>query len=91
MDKLKLEKIKTAAGLVVSFGVGEVVANLIKTTTPKNAKTLGLMLAGVGGLALSVVLGQAASNQLDGMIDEAVEVVEETKAEMEKQLEEVKG
>ena len=90
----KLEAVKTVAGLVVSLGVGAVVGNVIKATTPEDLKTYSKVLVGVGSFALAGYFSMQAAKQteesIQGLADEAsklingeirIEVVPETPTE----------
>lgn len=67
-----ISTVKSGVGLVVSFGVGTVVGNLIKSTTPVDTGKLVKACIKVGGFVLSSAFGELASNYTDKQIDEAV-------------------
>ena len=69
----KLEMIKGAAGLVVSAGVGMIVANAVKSTTPANMNFLKKACVGIGSLILSDMVATKATEHTEEKIDEAVE------------------
>lgn len=71
----KLEMIKTGVSLVISIGVGIIVKNVIKATTPKDIKKITKFCVLVGGIALSDVLGQMATKYVEDEIDDTVDKV----------------
>lgn len=77
MDAINL--IKTTAGLVTGLGVGTVVGNLIKSTTPANVKILNKILVGVGGFVIGGALSEIASNAVEQRIDEGVEALKKVR------------
>lgn len=81
MDPLNL--IKSAAGLITGLGVGTVVGNLIKTTTPDNVKIVNKILVGVGGFVIGGALSEIAANAVEKRIDEGVEAYKKVRENIE--------
>jgi len=63
---------KIVGGLIVGTGVTAVVTNLIKVTTPKDVSKVTKTCILAGGVFISWVASQAASDQLDKRIDTVV-------------------
>jgi hypothetical protein len=84
-DKImkKIELAKTIGTFIVSLGVGAIVGNMIKATTPQSIGMVKKVSIAIGGFALSNMLGDMTANYTDNMIDKTVEQVE-------KMIEEVK-
>ena len=49
---------RSALTMATSAGVGAIVTNLIKATTPENTKVTSKILVGIGGLGLSFMLSE---------------------------------
>lgn len=75
---------KTVTDLVVATGVGAVVGNLIKTTTPIDVKTVQRISIAVGGLVLSSMAGDRAAKYATEQIDATVAQVKELKNSIKK-------
>lgn len=73
----KLELIKAGIGLVVSVGVGAIVGNVVKATTPADVKTLTKLCIAAGSLVLTGVAGDMASKYTEEQIDSVVDGVKE--------------
>lgn len=67
----KLELLKTAVSLATSSGVGTVVGNLVRHTTPPGLTRAQKILVGIGGFALSSLVGDMLGKQAERNIDEA--------------------
>ncbi len=67
--------VKSVVGLVASIGVGTVVGNAVKATTPANISKFGKIATVVGSVVLTGMVGIAAEKYTDGQIDKAVEFV----------------
>ncbi len=65
----KLEAVKFVSGLVVSVGVGAVVSNVVKATTPGNISKLKKVFIFVGGMVLSFMIEDQAVKYTDAKID----------------------
>ena len=73
MKKEKIiETVKTGVGLIVSVGVGAIVGNLVKSTTPADTSKIIKACIKVGSLVLTGAVGDLASKYTDEQIDEAV-------------------
>lgn len=72
-----LKTVKTIVSVIVGASAGAVVGNIIKTTTPADVKVIGKVLTSIGGLVLSSIAGDMASDYCTKKIDEAVESVED--------------
>jgi len=70
-----LNLIKTVTEIVVSVGVGAVVGNTIKLTTPAGTHVLKRVAIGVGGFVLSSMISDKASTYATTTIDETVEKI----------------
>lgn len=62
--------VKPAVTFVASMGVGAVIGNVIKTTTPLDLNRLQKISVGVGGFVLCNVLGDLAANHLIASAEE---------------------
>ena len=71
----KIEVFKTGACVVVSFGVGVIVGNIVKGTTPSDVRKITKLCIAAGSLVLSNVAGDIAAKYTEKKIDEAVEFV----------------
>ena len=85
----RLEILKTGASLIVSVGVGAIVGNVIKTTTPADTKKILKICIDAGGLVLTGLAGDMAGKYTDKTIDDVVDAVkdvvkEDTTTEAEK-------
>lgn len=74
----KLELIKTGVGIIVSVGVGGIVSNAIKSTTPDTAGTIKKVCIGIGSFVISSMLTDEATKYTDKKIDETVNQIKET-------------
>lgn len=61
--------IKTIIGLTTSIGVGQVVQNIVEATTPNNLSKVKKITTIVGGIAVSTVLGNLASDYAEDQFD----------------------
>jgi hypothetical protein len=73
----KIELLKTGVSLVVSFGVGTIVGNIIKASTPSDVKKIVQLCIGAGSLVLTGLAGDAASKYTEGKIDDAVNSIKD--------------
>lgn len=89
MNLSKIDAIKTGVSLVASFGVGEIIGNLIKSTTPPGTRLLIKGCIAFGGLVLSCIGGDMVGKYVEDTIDEGVkifkDVVEVTKESVNSQ------
>ena len=73
MKKKKIiSTVKSGVGFVVSVGVGAIVGNLVKSTTPVDTSKIVKACIKVGSLVLSGAVGDIASKYTNEQIDEAV-------------------
>lgn len=72
--------IKLASDLIVSAGVGAVVGNAIKASTPTSVKTIQKITITVGSLALSSMVGAQAANYVRNEIDATSQQVQAIKS-----------
>ena len=70
-----LNLIKSVVEIVVSVGVGSIVGNAIKQTTPANAHIVKRISVGIGGFVLSSMVSHHATNYTSKTIDETVEKI----------------
>lgn len=77
MDKIKTGTmaVKLIGGLVISVGIGAVTVNLIKTTTPVDAKTLNKVCVAVGSFFVAGLAANAAKNEFGNTIDRIAKVL----------------
>lgn len=65
--------VKPVIDLVVSIGVGSVVTNAIKATTPANLNIYGKIVTGVGSVVVGGAVAKLASTyvveEVDGLVD----------------------
>jgi hypothetical protein len=71
----KLIMVKGAVGLVITVGVGAIVGNAIKATTPSNVKIITKICIGVSSLILSSMIGDFVSDYTEKQIDKGIEFV----------------
>lgn len=76
--------IKFAADIVVSAGVGAVVGNAVKATSPLTMKLPTQILVGIGSAALSGMAGSKASNYVSEQIDTTTDQLKELKTSFRK-------
>lgn len=75
MDNSIIGLVKTGAGMALGAGVGVVVGNIVKATTPVELTRYQKLLVAVGTMGLSGVIADAASRRLEDRIDNAVVAV----------------
>lgn len=71
----KLDILKGIAELAVSVGVGAIVGNTVKMTTPSDIHTLKRIAISIGSFALSSMVGDRVSSYVSEQIDETAERV----------------
>ena len=86
-----LTVVKMVGGLVISIGVGAVVANLIRATTPEGVKKVTKVCIGVGSFFVAGMTASAASNKFEGTMDSIIKAVQVFTEEGNKSEEEVTG
>ena len=71
----KLELLKQGASLVVSVGVGAIVGNAIKGTTPASVGKVMKICIAAGSMVLTGIAADMAGKYTEAKIDEGVEMV----------------
>lgn len=66
---------KAGVGLVTSFGVGAIIGNAIKATTPATLKPVSKALIFVGSFAITSAVGDLAANYVEKQIQDVVDGV----------------
>ena len=84
----KVELLKLGATAVISIGVGAIVGNLVKHTTPNDIKKMTKLCIGVGSFVLSNMAGDLASKYMEGKIDYISTQVKKVIKEVEARLDE---
>lgn len=79
----KLEAIKNVAKVVVSIGVGAVVGNAVKCTTPEDTKGIGKLVVTLGSLVIANMISDKSADYVEKKIDDTVEEVKDALAEVE--------
>lgn len=67
--------LKTILGLTTSIGVGQVVQNIVEVTTPDNLSKFKKITTIVGGIAVSAVLSNLASEYAEKQFDSIINAV----------------
>lgn len=73
----KLEIFKGIAELAVSVGVGMIVGNGVRMTTPADIHVVKKVFVGIGSMALSGMISDKAADYTSKQIDATAERVEE--------------
>jgi hypothetical protein len=77
----KIEIIKAVGGLVISVGVGGIVGNVIKCTTPIAIGPIKKVCIGIGSFVVSNMVGdkavEYAEEKIDGAIDQVKKMVKD--------------
>lgn len=76
MNKIKV--LKAGSKFIGTIGVGMIVRNIVKTTTPINMNIIQKVCIGVGGFALSGIIGDQAVDYIDKELDSAIKMVKES-------------
>lgn len=79
----KLDAVKNVAKVVVSIGVGAIVGNAVKCTTPEDTTGIGKILVALGSLVVANMISDKAADYTEEKIDETVSEVKEAMAEVE--------
>lgn len=77
MKITKMEMFKTGVGIVVSVGVGAIVGNAIKSTTPDTIGLVKKACVAVGAFVVSHMIQEKASEYVENKIDNTVKQIEE--------------
>jgi len=67
--------VKAGIGMVTSIGVGSIVGNAIKATTPVGMKKYTKVCVSLGSLVLTALAGDMASKYVESEIDSVVDTV----------------
>lgn len=86
MNALNLTK--TIAVGIASAGVGTVVTNVVKATTPEDTKIVKSISILIGSFVISSMVSDRASDYLNEKIDNTVNAVKKTFAKNEEPVEE---
>ena len=74
---------KSATELVVSMGVGTIIGNAVRATSPANMNLLNRVFVGAGSYALGSIAGSMASkhtvDQIEQTIEQTIEQLKELK------------
>jgi hypothetical protein len=68
---------KGVIGAVTSIGVGNIIGNIVKATTPTNLNTFNKVTIGVGSFVLSGMVADQAVKYVNSEIDRIVAPVKE--------------
>ena len=68
-----LELIKTVSGVLVSIGVGGIVSNVIRVTTPDSAGTIKKICIGIGSFVISSMIVDEATSYTEKKIDQTAD------------------
>lgn len=71
----KIEAVKAVAGFAVSAGVGIIIGNAIKATTPVDTKLITKALILIGGGALGGMVGEKTATYVNEQIDDVTNVI----------------
>lgn len=75
MEKIKI--VKMVLGVIVSVGVGAIISNVIKTSTPIRVKPIMKACMYIGGVMLSGLVGDQAVKYAEQKVDEIVILVKD--------------
>lgn len=73
----KVDMIKSVGNFVISVGVGAIVNNAIKHTSPSSVSGIKNLCVGIGAFVLSNMVSDKATTYAEGKIDSAVKSVKE--------------
>lgn len=79
----KLEIVKAATQIVVSVGVGSIVGNAIKFTSPASTNLIKKVCIGIGSVVLSNMVSDKAVSYSDQKIDEVASIFKTTNNQVE--------
>lgn len=71
----KIEMVKIAGGIIVSVGVGAIVGNAIKCTTPSHVGTIKKVCIGVGAFILTSMISDKAVQYTEVTISKAIKSI----------------
>lgn len=75
--------IKTIGDLAVSAGVGNVVGNIVRSTTPKDISKFTKFTVTIGGAVLAGMVGDKATEYTDMKIEEVLKIIKKHDEETE--------
>lgn len=70
-----LELLKAGVEIIVSVGVGAIVGNAIKATTPSDTKGIAKLVVALGSLVLTGITSDMAAKYTEKKIDDTVETM----------------
>lgn len=73
----KIDILKAGVGLVVSIGVGAIVGNVVKSTTPDDIGKIKKACVWVGALVVSSIIKDNVKKYVDEKIDDGVKLIED--------------
>ena len=79
----KLEMVKSVTQIVVSVGVGSIVGNAIKFTTPASSNLVKKVCIGVGSMILSNMVSDKAVQYSDQKIEDIANIFKTTNNQVE--------
>jgi hypothetical protein len=88
MNKLKL--VKDIGGMIISGGVGMIVANAVTATTPGVIGTVKKVCITIGSFVLGAMVGDYAAKYAEGKFDDVVKEIKQAVTEAQEVVEEVK-
>jgi hypothetical protein len=71
----KIQVVKTVGGIIISIGIGTIVGNAIKCTTPSSVKTINKVLVAISGFILSSMISDKVTEYTEVKIDETVDQI----------------
>lgn len=71
--------IKFVANLAISFGIGNIVGNVIKENSPTNVNLVRKIAIGIGGFFLSSMITDMVTKHADEYIDDTAEKMRKLK------------
>lgn len=76
--------VKCVSALIVAYGVGEIMGNVIKDFKP-DAKGVRKVFIKIGALALTGMVIKSVNDYVDGEIDEVFELAEDVSIKIEEE------
>ena len=73
----KIDMIKKVGAVVVSVGVGAIVGNAIKSTTPSSVNVITKICIGVGAFVLTGMASDGAVKYAEGKFDDTINQIKE--------------
>ena len=67
-----IDGVKKVTTIVVSLGVGAIVSNIVKSTTPGSVRLVNKVCIGIGAFILSSMISDQATKYTEQKIDETV-------------------